>query len=57
MQKHFHPHMPHIHRHHVVKMFITMGCVVGSTLCLVIPGYEVHAAMIATTTNVIWVWS
>jgi hydroxyethylthiazole kinase-like sugar kinase family protein len=55
---HLHLHMPaNLQRRHVMKLAISVGCILSSIIAVMIPGWEAHAAMIATATNLVWVWS
>lgn len=50
------PH-PHLQRRHVIKLCITAGCVVSSVIVVLMPGMALHATILATATNVVWVWT
>jgi len=50
---HRHP----LSREHKVKIVITCGILVSTTITIIYPEYQYHSAILAIGTNLLWVWS
>lgn len=40
-----------------IKLVITCGCCTSAFISAIKPELSLHAAFLATTTNLIWIWS